>query len=300
MPQGLLPFDGADRVFRLVNGDAEAGKTAPKEAARQIEQAYLSRLTKEGGTITLRGHVPSQEDLRILQGVAAATSPGAAVIDRSHVNTNVGDRDIWLAAMTFALRQLGKLQSGTAVLKNAGIKIEGVTNADDDFAAVRKKVLDEAPRGLNVEVALKPQDVHPFVWIAQLRPGAIDLRGYVPDRVDQTLCAHAQKYFQNLKVNNGMEVAKGEPQDWLAATEVSLEMLSVLYTGSVSISDNVITIEGIYSSPNAVDLFKALGNRLPRGFRLVNNVLEPVAKAPAARAEDVSLAAQESRASMNP
>jgi hypothetical protein len=300
IPQRLWPADRSKSILRVVNGEAKSDKTPAKEAARKIEQAYLSRLTKEGATITLRGHVPSETDLKILQGVAAATSPGASVVDKSRVNTNVGDRDIWLAAMTFALRQLSKLQSGQAVLKNAGIVIEGVTSADDDFAAVQKKVRDEAPRGLTVEVALRPHDVHPFVWIAQLRPGAVDLRGYVPDRQDQVLYDHAQGLFQNLKVNNGMEFAKGEPQDWLAATKVALEMLSLLYAGNVSMSDTEIKIDGIYSSPAMVDLLKTYSRRLPRGFTLVNTVLEPVAKAPAPRAEDVSLASQESRASMNP
>ncbi len=300
-PQRPWYLDAFDRVLRVVvNNDVQADATAaPKEAAKQIEQAYLSRLTKEEGTITLRGHVPSESDLKILQGVAAATSPGASVIDKSHVNANVPDRDTWLAAMTFALRQLGKLQSGTAVLRNTAIVIEGVTKADDDFAAVQKKLREEAPKGLALKVALKPHDVHPFVWLAQLQPGALNLSGHVPDQQDQVLCAHAQTLFQNLKINNSMEFAKGEPQDWLAATKLSLEMLSLLYSGNVAISDNVIRLDGIYSSPAMVELLKTYKNRLPNGFKLETNILEPVARAPA-RAEDVSMASHNSEASMNP
>jgi hypothetical protein len=299
-PQKPGSLAAADRLLHVVSNDAPVEKTTPREAAKQIEQAYLSKLTKAGGTITVGGHVPSESDLKILQGVAAATSPGASVIDKSLVNTNVGDRDTWLAAMTFALRQLSKLQSGSAVLKDAAIVIEGVTKADDDFVAVQKNVRDEAPKGLLVHVALKPHDVHPFVWLAELRPGAITLSGYVPDQQDQVLCAHAQSLFQNLKVNDGMEVAKGEPREWLDASEAALDMLSLLYTGSVSISDHVVKIDGIYSSPAMVELLKSYSKRLPPGFRLENRVLEPVARAPAARADDVSLAARESRASMNP
>jgi hypothetical protein len=289
-----------DKLFRVVDNDTQAEKTPPKEAAKQIEQAYLSKLVKANGTITLGGHVPSEDDLKILQGVAAATSPGASVINKSRVNVNVGNRDIWLAAMTYALRQLSKLQSGTAVLRSTAIVIEGVTKADDDFASVQKKVHDEAPKGLYVQVALKPHDVHPFVWFAQLQPGAISLSGHVPDKQDRILCAHAQALFNNLKVNNGMEFAKGEPQDWLDASKVALEMLSLLYTGSVSISDTIVRFDGIYSSPAMVDLFKATSKRLPNGFTLQNNVLEPVARAPAARSDDVNMAAGEAHASMNP
>ncbi len=109
VPQRPWYVAAFDRVFHVVNSDGQAQAAPQKDAARQIEQAYLSRLTKaEEGTITLRGQVPSESDLRILQGVAAATSTGASIIDKSRVNANVPDRDIWLAAMTFALRQLGK------------------------------------------------------------------------------------------------------------------------------------------------------------------------------------------------
>ena len=303
LPQRPWYLAAFDRVLQVVDQDDSQRAAAPqKEAAKQIEQAYLSRLTKaEEGTITLRGQVPSDSDLKILQGVAAATSPGAPVIDRSHVNANVPDRDAWLAAMTFALRQLGKLQSGSAVLYNTAITIEGVTKADDDFSAVKKKLREEAPKGLHLNVALKPHDVHPFVWNAQLQQGALTLSGHVPDLQDQILYSYARVLFKNVKVNNGMEVAKGEPQEWLEATKLSLEMLSLLFSGNIAISDDVIRIDGIYSSPSMVEPFKACIKRLPRGFTLETKITEPVAKAPSS-AEDVSLASHDyqPQTTMNP
>jgi hypothetical protein len=202
--------------------------------------------------------------------------------------------------MTFALRQLGKLQQGSVVLRNTQIVIDGVTKADDDFAAIQKKLRDEAPKGLNLQVALKPHDVHPFVWFAQLQPGVINLSGHVPDQQDQMLCSYAQAVFQNLKVNNVMEFAKGEPWDWLTATKVALDMLSLLYTGSAAVSDNVVRLDGIYSSPAMVDVLKSYSQKLPPGFKLETNILEPVARAPAARAEDVSLASHSVTSAMNP
>jgi hypothetical protein len=96
-----------------------------------------------------------------------------------------------------------------------------------------------------------------------------------------------------------MEVAKGEPQDWLAATKLSLEMLSLLFSGNVAISDNVIKLDGSYSSPAMVELIGAYSKRLPVGFTLEKNI--SAAKSPLPT-EDVSLAAHDSRSptSMNP
>ena len=184
---------------------------------------------------------------------------------------------------------------------NTAITIEGVTKADDDFSSVQKKLREEAPKGLNLHVALKPHDVHPFVWMAQLQQGTLILSGHVPDQQDQILYAYARSLFKNVKVNNGMEVAKGEPQDWLDATKLSLEMLSLLFSGNIAISDNLIRIDGIYSSPSLIEPFKACIKRLPRGFTLETRIMEPVAKA-SPSAEDVSLASHDyqPQTSMNP
>ena len=279
-----------ERVLRSVNNDGQAG-LEPKDANVKADQAYISRIVKDEGTITLRGDVPSDSDLKILQGVAAATSPGAAFADKSRMNSGVPDRDAWLAAMTFALRQLAKLERGAAMLRGSSIIIEGVTKSGDDFASLQKKLRDEAPKGLNIQTLVKPHDVHPFVWVAQLYPGSLNLAGHVPSQKDQPLCSYAENLFQNLKVNNSMEFAEGEPQNWLEAAKVALDMLSLLYAGTAAVSDNTVKLEGIYSSPAMVALFKVYSKKLPAGFRLETHILEPVAKAPAARTEDVSLAA---------
>ncbi|MGO9544678.1 MAG: hypothetical protein ACLPPF_07775 [Rhodomicrobium sp.] len=296
-PWYLIAFD---HVFQVVHVNGEFGQAPLKEAEKQSSTPYVSRLLKDDGAVTVKGDVPSESDLKILQGVAAATAPGATFIDKSRLNPNVPNRDTWLAAMTFALRQLGKLEHGQAMLSNSSIAIEGVTRSGDDFASVQKKLRDEAPKGLRLNTAVKPHDVHPFVWLAQLQPGSLNLSGHVPDRQDQVLRDYAQNLFQNTKVNISMEFAKGEPQDWLAATKAALDMLSLLYTGNVAISGNVIKLEGIYSSPSMAALLKSYSQRVPSGFRLETNVLEPVTRTPAARSEDVSLAAHASTAPLNP
>lgn len=300
VPQKPWYLAAIDRVLLAVHSDGEAGFNGTSEADGKIAQAYVSRVTKDESTITLRGDVPSDGDLKILQGVAAATSPGTAFTDRSRLNASVPDRDAWLAAMTFALRQLAKLEHGAALLRNSSIVIEGVTKPGDDFATVQKKLRDEAPKGLTIQAAVKPHGVHPFIWVAQLQRGSLYLRGYVPDQQDQALCSYAQNLFQNLKVNNGMEFAEGEPRGWLEAAKVALDMLSLLYAGNVAVSDHVIKLEGIYSSPAMVAMLKTYSQKVPPGFRLEMHILEPVARAPSARAEDINVAAHTSPASLNP
>ncbi len=300
VPQRPWYLVAIDHVLHAVHNDGQAGLAGQNEPGRKVEPVYVSRVIKDASTITLKGDVPSDGDLKILQGVAAATSPGAAFTDKSRLNASVPDRDAWLAAMTFALRQLAKLEHGTALLRNSSIVIEGVINPGDDFASIQKKLRDEAPKGLNIQAAVKPHGVHPFVWVAQLQPGSLNLSGYVPDQQEQALCSHAQNLFQNLSVNNGMEVAQGEPHNWLEAAKLSLEMLSLLYAGNVAVSDNVIKLEGIYSSPAMIGLLRTYSQKVPPGFRLEMHILEPVARAPSARNEDINIAAHTAPASLNP
>src|SRR5262249_3224950 len=148
LPQKPWYLTAADRFLRIVHNENPAVQAPAGD--KQLDQSYSSRITKEENTITLKGDVPSDGDLKILQGVVAANSPGATLADKSRLNANVPDRDVWLAAMTFALRQLGKLEHGSAQLRNNFIVIDGVTKAGDDFAAVQKKLRDEAPKVLSL------------------------------------------------------------------------------------------------------------------------------------------------------
>jgi hypothetical protein len=301
MPHRPWYLAAFDRVAELINNTVETAPAQPHEAAKPAAPVYVSGITKDEGTITFQGDVPSEGDLKMLQGIAAATSPGAAFADKSRMNANVPDRDVWLAGMTFALRQLGKLEHGAALLRNSSIVIQGVTKTGDDFASVQKKLKDEAPKNLSLESAVKPHYVHPFVWSAQLQLGSVSLSGYVPDRQDQPICNYAQNLFQSLRVSNNMEFAEGEPQGWSEAAKVALDMLSLLYSGSASLSDNVIKLEGIYSSSqDGPTALKAYSQKLPAGYKLEQHILEPVARAPTARAEDVNVAAQTTPASLQP
>src|SRR5215469_5333911 len=74
LPQRPWYLAAVDRFLRVVHNDSSDKPVTP---ADQFDQNYVSRITKDENTITLRGDVPTDSDLKILQGVIAATSPGA-------------------------------------------------------------------------------------------------------------------------------------------------------------------------------------------------------------------------------
>src|SRR5271165_1958467 len=62
-----------DRVMRVVSSESQ--DTQLQNVENQLKQIYTSRISKQESTIILAGDVPSESELKILQGVAAATSP---------------------------------------------------------------------------------------------------------------------------------------------------------------------------------------------------------------------------------
>ncbi len=292
-------YSGVFSGVRAVHLDGKSGTEAPREADKQAEQPYVSRIIKQDNTITLKGQVPSDGDLKLLTGIVAATSPGATFVDKTKPNANVPDRDTWLAAMTFALRQLAKLENGSAILRDTVITIDGVTRAEDDFSTIQKKLREEVPKGLVLQVGLRPAAVRPFIWFAQIQPGYVSLSGYVPNEMDQVLLSYVQTQFQNAKIDNAMAFAVGAPEEWLAAAKLSLDMLALLQTGSATLSDRVIKVDGIYASSEMAELFKLYRQKLPKGFRLEASVTPPVSRATPARVEDV-MAVHAAPAALNP
>ena len=68
VPQRPWYLAAFDRVLRVVHNDIQAGQVPLKDIDKLLDQAYVSRISKDESTITLRGDVPSESDLRILAG----------------------------------------------------------------------------------------------------------------------------------------------------------------------------------------------------------------------------------------
>ncbi len=272
-----------------------------QEPAETSTKPYVSRIVKEDGTITLRGHVPSDEDKKTIQGVIAATFPGSNFVDKAKVNANVPNRDDWLAGMNFALRQLAKLESGTAHLRDNQVSFEGAAKTEQDFKLMQQKLREEVPNGVVLgEVALKPPSVSPFVWLAQMQAGSVSLSGHVPLELDQDVFVYAKSLFGSFHVTNSMALALGAPKDWVEAAKLSLNILTLLQQGTVIVTDTVITVDGVLATAHTADHVKALSERLPKGFKLETSVIEADMLPRSGSTEEVSVAAKRTVYTVSP
>lgn len=254
-------------------------------------KSYVSRISKDQDSITIKGQIPSEGDKKTLQGVIAATFPGAAFIDKMQIDAGIRNRDSWLAGMNFALRQLAKLDKGSATLRDGEISFEGRAKTEEDFKLMQQKLKEEVPNGIVLaETALKPPAVSPFVWLAHLQGGSLNLSGHVPSEEDSHIVSYARSLFSGISISNSMAWAIGAPDEWTDAAKISLHMLNLLQQGTVIVTDTVITVDGILSFNSSAKDLKAFNQRLPKGFKLEASVIEASADNSSVPVEEVNVA----------
>jgi OOP family OmpA-OmpF porin len=203
--------------------------------------------------------------------------------------------------MNFALRQLAKLENGNAVLRDNEISFEGAAKNEQDFKLLQQKLHEEVPNGIMLRgAALKPPSVSPFVWLAQLHSGSVNLSGHVPLESDSDLIVYARSLFGTLQVSNSMAWALGAPKGWVDAAKLSLNILNLLQQGTVILTDKIITVDGILNPSHTPEQVKAFANLLPEGFKLEFSVVEASQAIHPAAAGEIAVAAKRTLSNILP
>lgn len=86
---------------------------------------YVWSATRAGSSLRLRGNVPSEEDHRTVLGMVKAHFPDLEVEDRLKIAAGAPLKEQWIGAVSFGLKQLAHLKSGSARLLNVGLRVDG-------------------------------------------------------------------------------------------------------------------------------------------------------------------------------
>lgn len=283
--------DGQASLFSLNQSDtgargAVAVNTPPaaKLLANPGQQAAAAETTaalpavvaveRKNDKIKLSGIVATQEQERLVLGMIAATFPGLSISNKLRVEKDVANSENWLSGVSFTLRQLAMLKSGRVQVQDNLVSVAGEAAAGSGYEAVHRALRQEVPAGLVVTTAAVKPPPAAYVWLAQLQAGNVSISGRVPDRAaHQTLSELVTKLFPSARFDDGMEVAEGAPDSWLKAAWISVYALQFLQSGSVSIDENTIRIEGAPSADSSLAQIQELSASLPSGFRMENNVI---------------------------
>jgi hypothetical protein len=280
-------------LYSLSHGGNEAPlqREAPDQPA--VVPAPVNRprpaaigVERKDEKIKLSGIVSTPEDEKIILGIIAATFPGSSINNKMKVDQAAATNELWLSGVSFTVRQLAMLKNGQARIQDNVVSLTGEAAAGTSYEAVHRALKEELPAGLVVgHTAVRPPATT-YVWLAQLQAGNVSISGRVPDRATRQMITQlVNELFPKARFDNTMEVTEGAPENWQRATWLSIFALQFLQSGSVSITDKTIKIDGMPSDDTSLQKITELTASLPGGFTMENHVMvnQPVDEAQLAK-----------------
>src|SRR6185437_7778843 len=101
-------------------------------------------------------------------GVTRASFPGFEVVDRTTLARGALSNDVWLAGVSFGLKQLTSIRRGDVRMKDLELAIAGEAEDIAGYRAVKQAIAHSVPKGIKVanDFVTAPI-VSPFTWAAQ-------------------------------------------------------------------------------------------------------------------------------------
>ncbi|MGL4289315.1 MAG: BON domain-containing protein [Phreatobacter sp.] len=208
-----------------------------------LRRPYLWSAEKAAGTITLTGVVPSEASRAQVVGRARQVSQGADVVDRLELAR--GAPDGFAEACAVLLRQLARLEQGSAVLSDLKMSLQGIANTAEVISSV-EQAMAAPPAGFSAgEIVIKPPRVSPYLFEATRDPSGLGLSGHVPNETTRTaFVTLARQAMPDLAITDRMTLAEGAPSGYEAMTGFALAQLARLSSGKVSLRDGVLSLRG--------------------------------------------------------
>lgn len=267
-PQSATPVTPPAQGGDAATTEKAQPAAAPADKAKQsaAKEPYSWWASRRDGSIKIKGNMPSEEDKRTVLGMVKAIVPDLEIEDRMKVVEGAPRREIWLGAISFALKQLANLKSGTARLDDSAFSLQGEALTVVAYGAVKEALQGELPAGVSLSGnRVIPPVVKPFVWSANYEKGTLTLSGHVPGQEwrDAMLKQSARDFPQAIVVDQ-MELGAGPPKDMQNAIATALAQLARLQSGKIVITDTALTIEGVAADEaTAQDIAKSVRNGLP-------------------------------------
>ena len=284
LPWALTSFDARDGALRGTAGSRLErdnaltvvqnvwGVRTVDDKARLLARVspYTWWVSRKDDHIKIKGHVPSKDDRRTILGIIKANLPDLEVEDRMKRAAGAPKQQVWLGAISFALKQIGQLKHGTARLEDTTLSLSGEASSAAAHAAILKALKSDLPGGVTLKGnTVTPPAVSPFVWSANLAKASLTLRGSVPsEAVRIKITEHAKTEFARTALVDEMQLAAGAPEGWSTAVTLALTQLSRLESGQVALSDVDLMIEGTAKDEaTAADVVKSVRGALPAIYK---------------------------------
>jgi OOP family OmpA-OmpF porin len=287
-PWAQAEFDARDAVLTgRAPQEGEPGKAADALAAvwgvRVVDNkaglldkadTYLWAASRRKNRIRLTGYAPSISAKQAILGVTRASFPGFEVVDRTTLARGLNSTDVWLAGVSFGLKQLTSLKRGDVRMQDLGLAVIGEAEDVAAYRAVKQALASGVPKGIKVTSdRVTAPVVSPFKWTAQLTGGRFLLTGSVPEAVRAQLVAAAKESLPGAAVVDEMEPGEGAPPGWAEVAIASVRELARLEGGGTATKDATLIFTGTAADGATAEAIRArLRAALPAAFKLTDQI----------------------------
>lgn len=241
-----------------------------------VPVTYCLRISKDGERIKLKGVMSSQEDYKTVMGLMKASFPAVDLTDRLKVKESAQDaNNVKMGGLSFALKLLGYLESGQALVDNNGLSLEGSASTAVVLNDVRNLIENNKPTGVplkNIRIAPPAKS-----WSASVLPdGTLKFAGVVPSNSSKnSIAEETKRMFPRYALDDNTVVNRHLPKKWARIALKSLRLLTVLNQGTVELTDDTIHLRGIAPNELALRTINVMAADFPSGFAVKSEVTAP-------------------------
>lgn len=268
-----------------------------------LASPYVWSARRQGKEIVLGGHVPSEPVGKDLMAAARRIAADAKIVDRMEPAS--GAPDGFSSAANALILALGKLEEGTAELRDRTSRLDGTAESESRADEIKREVVASALRAFPTSGEIRHREptirtISPYVTAVALSGDAVIVSGYAPTTEDRTaVMALATSAFRGRAVRNELQIGAGQHDGWSSCLETAIDALRRLKTGRAELTGRSLRVSGVTDSDQIVatlpdDVRRRAGSSCDAE---VNVALDPaaIALAQASAADAERKAAEETR-----
>lgn len=257
--------------FSLAGANIIPASVSPYEWSVMVDKA----------NVTLSGYVPDAKARTSMIAAAKASMPDVSIADEMQIA--LGSPVNFSDATAMAIAQVSRFSVGSVSMSDALLSVDGTAKSPSAYASVLAALVDKMPGGFSLSSEnITPASIAPYLWGATFNGTQITLNGYVPNNeVRKSIVAMAKAKHPDATINDTMQIASGAPASFNSGIGHALAHLPHLLSGSVSLKDMRLSVEGRSRSPSAYVLLTAkMASDLPPGLRLGRRDIAPAVVSP--------------------
>lgn len=243
-----------------------------------IEEApnYVWGAAVRENNLQLTGYVPNERTRRRIIQTAKKRFPRYDVRDQMRPARGVPGEQVWMAGISFGLRQLMQLKQGGRVdLKGTELGISGEAESVTAYRTIKGDVRRRMPSGiLLAKDEVKPPRASPFSWHVIVKANQVKMDGHVPPGpAHDKIIEMAKEAFPKAAIVDKMVDASGMPEGWLDAISVVLRQMAQLETAETRITDNLVNFMGhAQKEVTSERVASALRIGIPESYKLERKI----------------------------